>query len=197
VRGRGLTLIIAFAVTVALASAGCGYGFRGRKNPWAAKGVTRVYIPMMINNSLRNGVEVVFTSAFVKEFARGGAFKIVSDEKQADAVVQGTINTFSSAINSLSSVSSLSQDPQAQSLSDMVLAAEYVANASVTVQLVKKGAVLWTQSFNRPKIYPAGNRFGLQGDTSALINSSQEAIALRDISTFIASDTYDTMLEAF
>ncbi|MBI3543960.1 MAG: hypothetical protein HY075_11875 [Deltaproteobacteria bacterium] len=190
---------VVLALILALSSSACGYGFRSKSNPWANRGVRKVYIPMLINNSLKAGIEVPFTSAFVKEFSRGNRLRVVTDESDADARVVGTITSFDSEINSFTSVPQLApNDVGAQALSDMVVASEYVAKANIQVQLVAKGgAVLWMQVFNRPKIYPAGNRFGLQGSTSALINASQEALALDNIAGFIASDVYDTMLEAF
>ena len=191
----GVPLIVAFA----LFCSACGYGFRSRSNPWADKGVTKVYVQTLTNNTLSAGVEVPFTSALVKEFARGGRLKLVSNEADADAVIEGSVDSFGSTANSTTTVSALAPaDPQAQGLTDAVIAVEYVVNASITVRLVKRhGGRLWEQQFSRPKVYPAGNRFGLQGSTASLINSSQEAIALDEIAEFIASDVHDTMLEAF
>ncbi len=199
-RGTFRDCLLVLACSTGLAVGGCGYGFSGTKNPWAAKGIKTVYIQMMTNNSLQAGIEIPFTTALTQEFERGGKVRVISDENAADAVVKGTISSFSSVINpsGLTSVASITTDPAAQALSDMVIASEYIANASIEIQLVKKGGiVVWSQSFNRPKVYPAGNRFGLPGTTSSLINASMEQLALVDIAGFIASDVYDTMFEAF
>lgn len=193
---RGLFAILVFAFS--LLASGCGYGWRGKDNPWAAKGIHKIYIRVVDNNTLRAGVEIPFTSALVKEFERGGKFKVVSDESDADAFVISTVGSFGSTIGPMTSVASLTMDPEAQGLSDMLVASEYVAQANITVSLVdKEKKVLWVQQFGRPKVYPAGNRFGLPGTTSALINASQEQMALQEIVLFIASDVYDTMVEAF
>ncbi|MBI3557655.1 MAG: LptE family protein, partial [Deltaproteobacteria bacterium] len=168
----------------------------GIKNPWVAKCVKTVYIQVMTNNSLKAGIEIPFTTALAKEFESGGKVRVVGDEKEADAIVKGTIASFTSEFNpsGLTSVSSISNSLDAQALSDMVVASEYIATANITVQLIKRdGPVLWTQTFSRPKVYPAGNRFGLQGTTSALIDAPVEQLALVDIAGFIASDVHDTM----
>lgn len=191
-------VLIAVLVLVSLAASGCGYGFRGRQNPWTAQGMRSVYVRMLTNNTLRSGLEVPFTSGIVREFARGRRINLVSDEKDADGYILGSIDVFESRVNSFSSVTGITKDPLARGLEEQVIASEYVANAAVTVTLISKtGGLLWSQQFTRSKIYPAGNRFGLQGTTSALINSSLEQLALNDIIQFIASDVYDTMLEAF
>ena len=187
-------------VVLAIMSSGCGYSFSGLKNPWAAKGIKTVYIRMVINNSLKAGIEIPFTTALAKEFERGGKVRVVSDEKDADGIVIGLIGSFASIINpsGVTSVASLSNSPDAQALSDMLIASEYIAMANITVSLQKRdGPVLWSQTFSRPKVYPAGNRFGLQGTTSALIDASQEQLSLVEIAGFMAGDVYDTMFEAF
>lgn len=191
----GLMLILVFSFFCS----SCGYSFRSRSNPWASKGIKKVYVRTLTNNTLNAGVEVAFTSALVKEVARGGRFKLVGNESDADAVIYGTVDSFASTMSAPTTVVALApNDPQAQALSDFVIAAEYVVNAAITVSLVKpKGPVLWSQQFTRPKVYPAGNRFGLQGSTSSLINSSLESLARDEIAQFVASDVLDTMMEAF
>ena len=84
-------------------------------------------------------------------------------------------------------------------LEDYVIATDYTASASIIVNLTRKvdGKVLWSQTLNRSKSYPGNNRYGLQGTTSVLINSSQEQFALIEIARFLASDAYENMLEAF
>lgn len=153
----------------------------------------------MTNNSLRPGVEVDFTSALLKEFSRGRRIRLVSDPKEADAFVEGTIEQVVSSIGPATTVSQISQEAGAQNLSEMVIATEYVASAVVNVRLVRKKdkATLWEQRFSSNKIYPANNRFGKEGVTSTLINDSQQTLALNEIAKTIASDAYDIMLEAF
>ncbi len=185
---------------------GCAYQFQGTENPWKDKSVETVYINIMTNNSLRSGEEVPFTSAFIKTFSRGNKLKVVNDSKRADLVVNATIENITSTISSSTNVPTLTKDKLAsQTLSDMVIATEYAATATVSVSLTKGEnnhnpkvpAVLLTQNFSRIKIYPGNSQFGLQGTTSVLINESQFQMALNEIATGISADAYDTMLEYF
>jgi hypothetical protein len=153
----------------------------------------------MINNTLKSGIEVPFTSALLREFARGERIGLVTDENAADAYVAGTVELVSSQPNSQTTVDVISNQPAAKSLTDFVIASDYLVTANVSVRLVraKTNEILWSQTFYQSKIYPGGNRFGQEGSTSSLINSSQEHLALDDIAATIAGDAYDTMLEAF
>ncbi len=195
------SLLVIFAVMNA-----CAYRFQGSENPWREKSVENVYINIMTNNSLRAGEEVPFTSAFLKTFSRGNKLKVVNDSKQADIVVNATIESIASNVSSSTNVPTLTQDKLAsQTISDMVIATEYAATATVSVQLTKGEAstnpklppILLVQNFSRVKIYPGNSQFGLPGSTSVLINDSQFQMALNEIAQGIAADAYDTMLEYF
>lgn len=191
-------LIIAALVLSALA-AGCGYGWQNKGNHWKDEGVAKVYIREVTNNTLITGIEATFTSALVKEFSRGNRIRVVSSEKEADAIVSSTIDSVATTFTP-GTVEQLAQDdPRAKELTDFVIASEYTVTAVMAVNLIRKNdqKVMWSQSFSRPRVYPANNRFGLRGTTSTLINASQEAIALGEIAQFLATDAYDAMFEAF
>jgi hypothetical protein len=192
-------LVAAFAAFCVLQLAGCGYQWQRKSTAWSAKGVHRVFVRTLVNNTLISGIEVPFSSALLREFARGERIGLVTDEKLADAYVTGTVDAVVSQPNSQTTVDVISNQPAAKSLTDFVIASDYLVTAGVTVRLVRTGSgeVLWTQAFSQAKIYPGGNRFGQEGSTSSLINSSQEHLAVNDIAQIIASDAYDTMLEAF
>ncbi|MBI2606061.1 MAG: hypothetical protein HYW49_08280 [Deltaproteobacteria bacterium] len=187
------------SISLAFALSACGYSWQTRNNPWKSQGIEKVYINIMTNNSLRAGAEVPFTSAFVKAFSRGNKVRVVSRPEDADAVVDAVLDSVSASISSSTTVPSLTADIAATDLSDMVIATEYVAKANVTVNLVRRsdGTQLISQSFDRVKVFPGNNRFGLPGTTSVLINDSQQQLALNEIAQVIASDAYDTILEAF
>ena len=184
---------------MALLVSGCGYSWQATNNPWKSQGIEKVYVNIMTNNSLRAGVEVPFTSAFVKAFSRGNKLKVVSSEADADAVLEATIESVDTTISSATTVPSLTTEKEASELSDMVIATEYAASASVSVRLqrTRDKVILISQNMARTKIYPSNNRFGLSGTTSVLINESQQQLALNEIAAVIAGDAYDTMLESF
>lgn len=158
-----------------------------------------LYIQSLVNNTLRSGIEIPMTSAIVREFVRGGRIKLVSRESEADAVLSGQIDSFGSdQLNHATAPQVANNDLTAQAIPNQLIASEYIARANITVNLTRKdGKGLWAQAFGRPKVYPAGNLYGLQGTTSALRDASFEQFALADIAAFIASDIYDTMMEAF
>jgi hypothetical protein len=179
---------------------GCGYSFQGASSHWKAQGINRVFVRMLTNDTLHAGVEVTFTSALIKEFARNQRFRVVEDEKNADATIEGSVTSAEAIINSANGVTALSNnDPAAAILGDVNVATEYRATGSISVQLVRREpkSVVWTQSFYGEKIYQGNNRFGLSGTTSSLINASDQQLALNEVATQVASDAADTMLEGF
>lgn len=193
------SFLVIVAVLISAAASGCGYGWQNSSNHWKEKGITKVYIREATNNTLITGVEAIFTSALVKEFARGNRIRLVSNEKEADAIVDPVVSSIATTFTPGTVAQLAADDPRARELSDFVIASEYTVTAVMGVSLVRTrdNQVLWTQSFARPKVYPANNRFGLRGTTSTLINGSQEAIALGEIAQFLATDAYDAMFEAF
>ena len=180
-------------------SACSGYRWQDKSNPWAEKGYHKVYVSIMLNNSLRSGAEVPFTSAFVRAFSRGNKLRVVSDEGDADILVNANLDNIASEIISSTRVVDITKDASAEALSDVMVATDYIAKASVTVRFVTKktNETLIEQKFERSKIYQGNNRFGKLGTTSALINDSQFQVALNEVARSIAADAYDTMLESF
>ncbi len=178
----------------------CGYRFEGKHNPLEEKGIRKIYITVLNNNSLRSGAEVPFTSAFVKAFSRGNKLKITSNEKDADATLEASIESIASVISGGTSVPSITTDTEARNkLGDMSIATEYVAKAIINVKFFKKdgGETIMSQTFERNRKFQGSNRYGKEGTTSVLINDSQYQLALNEIAKGIALDAYDTMLESF
>lgn len=71
---------------------GCGgYGFRGSVNNLPPD-IKAVSIPVFVNETIEQGVEVVFANALVYEFNRSGILKVVS-ESAAQAQVKGKIKS--------------------------------------------------------------------------------------------------------
>lgn len=192
-------IIAALLGVIACFAVGCGYGFQDKSNHWKKRGIQRVYIRTLENLTLTTGLELPFTSALIKEFSRGNKIRVVEHEADADAVISGALESISTTFTPTTVAQANPNDPRAQELGDFVIASEYTVTATmrVTLTTTKDNKAVWSQSFSKPKLYPANNRFGLQGTTSTLINSSQEALALGEIAQFLASDAYDAMFEAF
>lgn len=189
------------ALALSILAGGCGYSWQGNANPWAAKGVKTIYVRSLRNDTLHSGAEVSFTSALVKVLSRGTKIQLVADEKLADGVIEGTVDTILNAPSGPgTTVGQLTKNPsQIGTLADVPIAGDYIATASITVTLLRNSdhSTLWHQGFTQSKIYPGNNRYGASGNTSALINASQQQFAINEIAQFIARDVYDAMFEAF
>ena len=124
---------------------------------------------------------------------------MVGAKSSSDAVVSGTLTSITTSPGPAVAVTTLSTSKKAKGLDEYQVASQYQVDAAVTVRLVRTrdGVLLWSQSFNRSKLYPASTRFAAEGNTSVLINQSQDRIALEEIAQFLASEVTDTMLEAF
>jgi len=74
---------------------GCGYQFAG-KDTHLPPGVTSVAIPTLVNQTVEPGIEIVFTQAFLNEFINDRRVNVV-DRREADAILEGIIKSFSLA----------------------------------------------------------------------------------------------------
>lgn len=199
-----ITFLPFFALSmVSVMFCGCGYHWRSHVNPWKKQNIQTVYVPMITNNTLHPGIESFFTSALEKEFIRGQKLKLVSDGKAADVTLKGTLVEVLTTPNGQSTVPQITEDPEARAqLADMVIASDYSTLVRMRVEMIdyrqeKEGKVLWSRSFQGSKVFPANNRYGLEGTTSALINASQESLTLQNLAQTVASDVYDSLFHAF
>ncbi len=121
---RKLSLVLCFAVFC-----GCGYQMVGGETH-VPPGLRSVAIQTFVNRTLEPGIEVPFTQAFLREFILDRRVKVV-DRKEADSVLEGSINSFN--------VFSVSYDRSG-------LAQEYQATVAMDVTLKKpNGEVLWEE----------------------------------------------------
>jgi outer membrane lipopolysaccharide assembly protein LptE/RlpB len=95
--------VIAVATLCMLALLGCGYHVAGKGDRIPTE-VKTIAIPAFINQTPTNRIEVVLTGAVVREFNTRTRYRIVSDPKEADAVLKGTVVS--------SQLTPLTYDPQ-------------------------------------------------------------------------------------
>jgi outer membrane lipopolysaccharide assembly protein LptE/RlpB len=69
----------------------CGYRFAG--SGAFPEGVNQIFIEVLENRTSKIGVERIVTNQLVFEFSRQRESSLVSDLKDADAVLKGTINS--------------------------------------------------------------------------------------------------------
>lgn len=75
------------------AALGCGYSLTGRSSTLPA-GIETIGVPMFANQTNRPELEQRITEGVVDEFVTRGRFKIVAGEEGAQAVLNGTIFTY-------------------------------------------------------------------------------------------------------
>lgn len=81
----------------------CGYHFAGGGSFPA--GVTRIFIPMLENQTTETGVERVFTNDLIYEFTRSRKESLAKDRSAANGILTGTIVSLSVENISRTSVS--------------------------------------------------------------------------------------------
>jgi outer membrane lipopolysaccharide assembly protein LptE/RlpB len=93
-RTRTRLLRRAFAIVLlgAVGISGCGYHVAGRGNRLPSTWKT-IAVPAFTNRTSRYRIEQRFTSAVIHELLARTKYRVIQDEKPADAVLHGEINT--------------------------------------------------------------------------------------------------------
>lgn len=187
------------AVTVLLLSqAACGYQFRGAENPLHDIGIRKIFVETFANKTYRPGIEYFFTKAMIREIERYDAFEIVNNKDKADAVLSGTIT-------------SISAGPAPKSVridadTTATIATSFSGSVTCAVSLVaKSGREIFSGSFSGSKAYPgslvlAGDENNVVrgfNDTTALINDSEQRLAIRFLATELMAEAYQRISDIF
>ena len=88
--------ILAGCVSLAWILSGCGYSLAGRGN-FLPEYIAVIAVPTFENQSDQVAIEEVFTRKVVDEFTSRGRYKIQPDVAGADAVLTGTVLSFTRA----------------------------------------------------------------------------------------------------
>ncbi len=192
-------IILAKSVFVlSLFLSACGYQFSGRSNPYARQGVYSVYVGNFVNASGNAGLDNIMRSAVVRELLRNQRLRVVSSLEEADAVLTGTVSEGLSRGSSEQTIEAVSKSAVGLGLSDVVVYSQYSASLAVAVTLSsRKLETLFTQSYARSKAYPSAVQYGPAGNTTSLINDSQEKLAFQDLAKSLALDVYDGIFDRF
>ncbi len=183
---RRITLCI-----ILLAFSGCGYHFQGNRNPLKELGVEKVYVVQFKNTTYRPGIEQLFSSAMIREIQKAGSFRLVNSREEADAILTGQI---SGADTSIASSKSVLIDAK----NTVDVAAEYNTGVQCSVDLVDRtGRTIFSQSINSNKIYPGAARLGSEGATNALINDSEQRLAIQFLASQMMASVYQRMVDTF
>lgn len=169
---------------------GCGYTLHGTKSALLEeRGIRTLYIDKVRNDSYKVAVDTALYDALVKTFQSGNRVRLVASEENADAILLSQIV-----------LSDTAPAGERGDIDGMVTATQYSAGLNCQFQLRRHRShpdTIWVGTIGRSKLYQAGTRSGIAGTTSSLINESEFERAVDDISTQIAVDLHDAMLENF
>jgi outer membrane lipopolysaccharide assembly protein LptE/RlpB len=183
--------ILAVCATTALfAMAGCGYHFQESHNPLLDLGIHRIYVKNFQNMTYRPGLEQYFTTAMVREIGHSKSFDLVNSEKDADAVLSGTITSADEGINSSSGLTVGTRG--------VAVATEYNATVGCSVTLTdRRKHVIFKQAIAGVKSHPGAGAMGDPGATAPLINDSNQRLAVQYLADQMMASVYQRMIDTF
>ncbi|MEN9723634.1 MAG: hypothetical protein RJB38_1620 [Pseudomonadota bacterium] len=182
---------------------GCGYTLRTSRSAsqFKARGVERIYIHPLKNQTFRAGIENTVYNSLVRAMAGAAGIRAVSRPENADAEVMGVVTVVDRSVSSQIKASDL--NPKGLGSSAILVATEYMARLDCRFVLQSRltaGATpreLWSGEFSRSRPFPGNNQIWSLGSTSALINESELDRTLADISESMARDVIQAMSEGF
>jgi Lipopolysaccharide-assembly len=168
---------LAPAILACLWSAvGCGYHLTGRSTTLPA-GITTIGIPTFVNRTSRPEMEQRVTEHVIDEFTTRGRVRIVAGEEGAQAVLHGTILTYT--VNPVV----ISQQGRATRY-EILITAHVVLNETTTDKVLwQDDHFLFKRQYDVPAT-PAGF-------------ADQEIVAIDDVATDFARGVVTSILEGF
>jgi hypothetical protein len=186
-------LVVAFSGVLSGALSGCAYsmGIEDRRLP---EGYKLVSVPVFKNTTQEVGVEVPFTNAMIREFARSQVAKVV-DKSEAQVVLEGTVDRVTYEVSN-----SCTRGVGCPIPGNTMLNSEYrvTVSAKMVLKRASDGRALWSQDFSGQKIYPAP-RIGLAGlnSANALYNHSSRQENLSAIAGDMMAEAHGRLTENF
>jgi len=171
----------------------CGYSFQGtKKNPLREMGVQKIYINQFKNATYRPGIEQLFSTAMVREFQKSGIFTLVNSKESADAVLNGTVRAADSSIVSSKSVTIPG------TTKNVDVGAQFSSNVICDVSMEDTdGRSIFSQTVGSSKIYPGAARAGDEGSTAALVNDSEQRLAIQFLASQMMASVYQRIIDIF
>ena len=154
----------------------CGYALVGRGN-MLDPSIKSVHIPTLQNRTTRSEIEQRLTQSIGEEMVSRGRMRLVSEEKGADAVLRGSINSFN-----LTPVSFVQGR-----------ATQYQISITATIELIdrrEEEKVIWkNDQYRFVESYEIS--------PGAVDAFDQEDRAIREIAVRFAQSLVSTLLEGF
>jgi hypothetical protein len=204
-----ITLLISVVSPFMYGCAGYHLMGSGDYQALANKGIRRVYIAPVENQTYKPGVDIVVYNEMLRSLASFGQIKVVQDSSTADARLETSVTVADYSASAQSVAASLF--PRDSGSDNITVATEYSARLVCTFKLTqlpgmavgpKKEILLhergvWGSSFSRTKPFPANNQLGPFGTTSALINESEFDRILKDMAESMMADLHESMVALF
>lgn len=192
-----MTRIIVFCLilgTYALTGCAYGFGLSARALPGS---YTQVAIPIFKNNTQEVGIEMFFTNALVRRFARSQVAQ-VTDKENSPLTLEGTIKKIDIAAGPV--VTNATKGGLRPLPDNAVLATEYRLLVQTEVVLRRKSddRVVWQGLFQGERVYPAP-RLGapVVNSADATYNLSVRNQAIAWLADEMMSEAHDRMTENF
>ncbi len=176
IRRQHAAIAVALAVLAILSGAGCGYQLAGRSSTLPI-GVKTIGIPVFVNRTRKPELEQRITEHIVDEFVTRGRVRILPAEDGADAVLRGTIFSYTSV-------------PIVINEQGRATRYEILITARVVLNEVTTDRTLWADDHFL---------FKQQYDVSEIAATfvDEEIIAIDEVATDFARSVVTSILEGF
>ena len=159
-----------------MAGSGCGYGLAGRSSTLPA-GLQTIGVPIFVNQTRKPELEQRITEHIIDEFVTRGRLRILPGEEGADAVLYGTVFSYTS-------VPVVINEQGRATRYEILITARVVLNEVITDR------ILWADDHFL---------FKQQYDVSAIAATfvDEEIVAIDDVATDFARSVVTSILEGF
>lgn len=159
-------------------------------------GYAHVAIPVFKNTTQETGIEMPFTNALIRRFARSQVAR-VSDKESAPLLLEGTITKVVTQEGPMltNSVGGLRTLPD-----EAVITTEYLLriNANLILRRKSDDKIVWQGNFSNQKVYPAP-RIGTPviNSANATYNQSARMEYISRLAEEMMAEAHDRMTENF
>ena len=156
--------------------AGCGYHVPGTSDSWVGGDARVVYVQLFENITAEPYLDNYMTDALIEELSRTRLFELTENREAAEALIVGTVDSFTSKAVSYSSTDRIT---------------DYRATMGITVRLLNYGndKVLWQEKLARSEDYSAAVNKNLQLEG--------ERLAARQVARRLAEDIRAQLINNF
>lgn len=199
---------LGFCSVILAQGGGCGYSLqRSQNSEFEKKGIRRVFVLPVVNNTFKAGAENLVYNAVVKKISAHRGVSLASRKEDADAVLKGTVVTASFNTDGATSADQLFGNavlpPERRGSANISVATVFSATLGCSFLLERKRKpgekpeTLWTGTLSESRTFPGNNQIDVFGTTSALMNESEFDRALRELAESVSGDLYEAMFVLF